>query len=431
MMRLWAATIKEVLVLLRDRAGLAVLFAMPLGLVIIMAIVQDAPFRDYSEQSIPVLFLDNDKGEVATLVRQGLQGSGVFHTTDSLGGETVTETELRESIRKGEYQLGIIIPEGTTDFMQGKVSGLVDQTLSGLVPGDTSKKEIVAVADTLMIALVVDPTAKSAFRTSIRSAIGQFLEKVESDMLVRTFARELEKMTGAKKEIALTGGPVITIKESLAAKTELEGKVAANSVQHNVPAWTIFAMFFIVIPMASNMLREKDSGTMQRLRVMQGSLLHYFGGKMLAYLLVCAVQLVLMMLVGKYLLPLLGLDALSLGAAPWGLVPAALAVSVAAISYGMLVGASFRTHQQALVFGIVSVVIMAALGGIWVPIQIMPETMQLIGHLSPLSWAFDAFNVIFLRGGGLSELVPHIIPLAIFSLACLALAVLMMGRRLR
>jgi ABC-2 type transport system permease protein len=377
-------------------------------------------------------FLDNDKGEVATLVRQGLQGSGVFHTTDSLGGKAVTEAELRESIRKGEYQLGIIIPEGTTDFMQGKVSGLVDQTLSGLVPGDTSKKEIVAVADTLMIALVVDPTAKSAFRTSIRSAIGQFLEKVESDMLVRTFARELEKMTGAKKEIALTGGPVITIKESLAAKTELEGKVAANSVQHNVPAWTIFAMFFIVIPMASNMLREKDSGTMQRLRVMQGSLLHYFGGKMLAYLLVCAVQLVLMMLVGKYLLPLLGLDALSLGAAPLGACACcALAVSVAAISYGMLVGASFRTHQQALVFGIVSVVIMAALGGIWVPIQIMPETMQLIGHLSPLSWAFDAFNVIFLRGGGLSELVPHIIPLAIFSLACLALAVLMMGRRLR
>ena len=68
MMRLWAATIKEVLVLLRDRAGLAVLFAMPLGLVIIMAIVQDAPFRDYSEQSIPVLFLDNDKGEVAKTV---------------------------------------------------------------------------------------------------------------------------------------------------------------------------------------------------------------------------------------------------------------------------------------------------------------------------------------------------------------------------
>jgi ABC-2 type transport system permease protein len=299
-MRFWAATVKEVLVLLRDRAGLAVLFAMPLGLVIIMAIVQDAPFRDYSEQSIPVLFLDNDKGEVATLVRQGLQGSGVFHTTDSLGGKTLTETELRESIRKGEYQLGIIIPEGTTDFMQGKVSGLVNQTLSGLVPGDTSKKEIVAVADTLMIALVVDPTAKSAFRTSIRSAIGQFLEKVESDMLVRTFGRELEKMTGVKKEIALTGGPVITIKESLAAKTELEGKVAANSVQHNVPAWTIFAMFFIVIPMASNMLREKDSGTMQRLTGYAGfaaALFRWKNGWHICWYARC--RLVLMMLVGK------------------------------------------------------------------------------------------------------------------------------------
>lgn len=430
MTRLWAATIKEILVLLRDRAGLAVLFAMPLGLVIIMAVVQDAPFRDYTEQQIPVLFLNNDGGEVAQLVRQGLKNSGVFIPSDSLNEQPVAEAALRESVRKGDYQLGIIIPEGTTAAMQQKVDALVNQTLAGLMPNETAR-DTNSLSDTLEIVLVVDPTAKSAFRNSIRSSIGQFLEKVESDMLVRTFSRELQQLTGVANEVKLEGGSVITIRESLAAKTELAGEVAGNSVQHNVPAWTIFAMFFIVIPMATNMLRERDSGTMQRLRVMSGSLAHYFGGKLLAYLLVCTAQMVLMVLVGMFFLPQLGLDALSLGAQPFALIPAALVISVAAISFGMLMGASFRTHQQALVTGIVSVVILAALGGIWVPLQIMPETLQHIGGLSPLAWSFDAFNVVFLRGGGFAELLPHIVPLFCFAMVSLTLAVLMLKRQIR
>jgi ABC-2 type transport system permease protein len=110
MNRLWASAVKEVLVLLRDRAGLAVLFAMPLGLVIIMALVQDAPFRDYAEREVPVLFLDNDGGEVAKLIRQGLMQSGVFVPSDSLSGAPVNESILREAIRRGDAQVGIIVP---------------------------------------------------------------------------------------------------------------------------------------------------------------------------------------------------------------------------------------------------------------------------------------------------------------------------------
>lgn len=431
MNRLWAATVKEVLVLLRDRAGLAVLFAMPLGLVIIMAVVQDAPFRDYTEQQIPVLFLNHDQGEVASLVRQGLENSGVFILSDSLNGHRVDETTLREAVRKGEFQLGIIVPQGTTALLQNKVNGLVEHTLAALMPAEESGEDASLGKDTLHIELVVDPTAKSAFRSSIRSSIGQFLEKVESDMLVRSFGQKLEELTGVASDVKLEGGSVIAIRETLAARTELAGKVAGNSVQHNVPAWTIFAMFFIVIPMATNMLRERDSGTMLRLFAMPGSLFHYFGGKMTAYLLVCAGQMLLMLTVGRFLLPLLGLDALSLGARPLGLVPAALAIAVAAISFGMLMGAAFRTHQQALVTGIVSVVILAALGGIWVPLQIMPETLQVIGSLSPLAWSFNAFNVIFLRGGGMAELLPHVLPLVGFACACLFSAVIFMRRQLR
>jgi ABC-2 type transport system permease protein len=41
-----------------------------------------------------------------------------------------------------------------------------------------------------------------------------------------------------------------------------------SSVQQNVPAWLIFAMFFVVIPVSSIFIIERQQGTLQRLRAM-------------------------------------------------------------------------------------------------------------------------------------------------------------------
>ena len=43
-------------------------------------------------------------------------------------------------------------------------------------------------------------------------------------------------------------------------------KVILNASQHNVPAWTIFAMFFIVMSLGSSIVREKLSGSFIRLK---------------------------------------------------------------------------------------------------------------------------------------------------------------------
>src|SRR5690606_18540845 len=86
-----------------------------------------------------------------------------------------------------------------------------------------------------------------------------------------------------------------------------------NSVQHNVPAWSIFAMFFIVIPIAGNMIRERGDGSLLRIQLIPGSYLEVLAGKMLFYVGICIVQFYLMILVGIYLMPQLGLHSLTLG----------------------------------------------------------------------------------------------------------------------
>ena len=63
--RILAHVRKELLLLARDRGGLALLYLMPVALVMIMAVVQDAPFRDFSEKQVHVVFKDLDgKGDV-------------------------------------------------------------------------------------------------------------------------------------------------------------------------------------------------------------------------------------------------------------------------------------------------------------------------------------------------------------------------------
>jgi ABC-2 type transport system permease protein len=101
-----------------------------------------------------------------------------------------------------------------------------------------------------------------------------------------------------------------------------------------------------------------------------------------------------------------------------------MTIGMTSTAYGLLVGTIFKTHHQAAVFGMVSVVIMAAMGGIWVPLYIMSDTMVFLGGLSPMNWGLETFNMVFLRGDGLLEIVAGSFQLWLFAAACFAVAML-------
>ena len=125
-----------------------------------------------------------------------------------------------------------------------------------------------------------------------------------------------------------------------------------NSVQHNVPAWTMFAMFFILYPLAGNFIKEREEGSMLRLRLISGSQWPVISGKFGFYFLICLVQFLLMIAVGIYIMPLLGLTKLVLGSNPLGILITACSVAMAATGYGVLIAVYFRTAQQALIIWI-------------------------------------------------------------------------------
>lgn len=216
-------------------------------------------------------------------------------------------------------------------------------------------------------------------------------------------------------------GSFVEYKEITTADFPQEAK-QMNSVQHNVPAWTIFGMFFIVISLSGSIIKEREDGSYTRIRTMPGSYLVVMAGKILAYLLVCCIQAALMLLVGIFLLPHLGLPSLIIGSNWLALAVVTLAAGLAATGYGSMVGTLFRTHQQSSTFGSVSIVILAALGGIWVPVYVMPESIRIFAEYSPLYWGLTAYHKLFLDDAGLLTVFPFVLKLLLFFLVAIAVS---------
>ena len=66
---------KEFLLLKRDIGGVVILFVMPLVLIITVTLIQDSTFKTVSDAKIPILLVDNDKGNVSKTVFDNLQKS--------------------------------------------------------------------------------------------------------------------------------------------------------------------------------------------------------------------------------------------------------------------------------------------------------------------------------------------------------------------
>lgn len=59
-----------------------------------------------------------------------------------------------------------------------------------------------------------------------------------------------------------------------------------NAVQHSVPAWLIFGMFFIMIPLSNVMALERQTNTITRLRLARASASGLIAAKLVPYFLI-------------------------------------------------------------------------------------------------------------------------------------------------
>ncbi|WP_298474486.1 ABC transporter permease [uncultured Maribacter sp.] len=416
MYKLLSSTYKEFLLLIRDLGGLAILFVMPLVLLITITLIQNNTFKTLKDSKIPILLVDNDKGSVSEQIKKGLSSTSAFEVI-----KKASEEEAKELVFKGKYQLAIVIPESLSTDLETKVSENVDGILAkfGLEEEEELNSRNKRVIQKKEVKLYFDPATQQSFKSSVKNGIDKVISSIEIQSIYKAFEEQLTEESSEEPIFATES--FISFKEIVPNKAE---NAIPNASQHNVPAWALFAIFFIILPLSINMVKEKSQGTFVRLRTNPVSYATVLGGKTIVYLGVCLTQFVLMLLVGLYLFPLISLPKIDITDKLPMLLLVAFFAGLAAIGLGLLLGTIFKTHEQSAPFGATLVVILAALGGVWVPVFAMPKFMQILSNVSPMNWGLNAFYDVFLRSVGFVEIIPEITLLFLFFMITTTIAIL-------
>ena len=405
MYKLWATILKDLQILTRDRVGLIVMFVMPIVLAVVITATQNSTFELVNKNKVPLLLCNKDTGDASRQLVTAIEKIGMFEVKKVTAGET--EKQLSDRMHEKDALVAIIIPPDFSARVDTKAKATATKALNNLgLQTDTVKLNNDSVQP---ITLLYHPVLQSSFRQSIQGALRSTLQMVQSKQVLKIIyfsLNETELPPALESEII---NNQVAINEVPISRDG--SKTIPNATQHNIPAWTIFAMFFVVISLGSNVVREKLNGSFIRLKTLPTNYLLALFSKQITYLFVTLLQACVIFAIGIWLFPLMGLPKLNLPADLAGLFIVSFICGWCAVSFAVCVGVFAKTQEQANGIGAVSIVLMAAIGGLLVPSFAMPESFQQVIKLSPLHWCLEAFYGLFLEGGKLKDILISILPL--------------------
>lgn len=427
---------KEIWLLIRDWGGLAILFIMPTILLITITIIQESTFKAVGEGKISILFVDEDKGMIAEEIEKRTQGSQQLELITHFEKQEVNREIAEKLISNGDFQIALIIPKGISENIDIKVQNNVQKILAEFgFENEENQEEIINVNEEKStqqefpklkpIEILFDPAAGESFRSSIKNNMESLIAQVENEKIYKHFQFQM----GVEEEGNLFSGSIIEFEETIAQKGN-DG-IIPNAVQHNVPAWILFGIFFIIVPLSINLVKEKNLGTYVRIKTSPVNYATLLGGKIITYLLISFIQFLLMLGIARFLFPLIGLIPFLPGNQFLDLSIIATFSALCAIGIAILIGTIAKTQEQSAPFGAILTIILAALGGVWVPTFIMPNFMQKISALSPMNWGLNAFYEIILRNGKLWDIGFQLSLLAGFFVLALIVSIFIENQKKR
>ncbi|MHA4842966.1 ABC transporter permease [Flavitalea antarctica] len=424
MYKLYATILKDLRVLLRDKVGLTLMFLMPVVLAIVITIVQNSTFEMVNNNKIAMILCNKDTGDAAKQLDLAIEKVGMFNVIRV--PSTENEKQISERMGSKDALVAIVIPPTFTAELAARTEEVAARALKD-VNTDTTYTPPVTNGDIGPITLYYHPVLQASFRQSIQGALKSTLQIVESRQIVRNLYQNLNDdqiPDTLENQIITNQVPITEIPVSRDGSRSIP-----NASQHNIPAWTVFAMFFVVISLGGSVVREKLSGSFLRLKTLPTNYLIALVSKQLTYIVVTFFQALVIFSIGILLFPMLGLPKLNLPADIGGLIIVTLMSGWCAATYAIFVGVITKTQEQANGLGAVSIVLLAAIGGILVPSFAMPSSFRIIMQLSPLHWCLEAYYGLFLEGGKLKDILINILPLLIITLAIQAITLVALKRK--
>lgn len=389
MKKLLYIALNELHLLLKDRMAVIWMVILPLGMTTIMGLVFGGFGRESEAVVIDLPVVDQDGGEMATVVLD------ILSQTESLHVETEYDEETaRQLVSDGKRAGVVIIPQGFSDAItSGRPTALELIVAPGGQTAPLLEGMVRGVASTF-----------SSVQTTVEAAI--------SEVQRATGSYDLDYEGIAKRVVAIAlerlEDPPVRARITTVGSAEEE----FNIFDQMVPGYAVMFAMFTVLSAAGGILEEKERGTFKRLLIAPIPRWSLLGGKLMAQFLTGVGQIALMFLFGALVFHV------NLGSSPLGLLLVTLATCWATTSLGILLVAVIRSRKQ--IHPITTLIILgsSAIGGSWYPLFMMPKAVQQVARVTLVAWAMEGYNRLMILGGSLADVWVDIGVLALYGAIC-------------
>jgi ABC-2 type transport system permease protein len=370
--RIWRLTIKELLQLMRNRLMAPLVLIGPLLEMSLIAWATSAPIHH-----LPTAVVDLDRSDESRALLVALRNTETFDFDFYLD----TPTEVTPYIETGQAVAGVLIPANYGRRLSDPAS------------------------DPPEVGFVLDGSDPISAREALNSALGT-TEHLNQQLLV--------KENGGHEANLTLVQPRLRVRYNEEMKKSI----------YTVPSELGLILFAIALMIAGvSIARERELGTLEQLMVTPIGRVELIVAKsvpavLLGYLLFLSMLAVAILAFG---IPMRG---------SWGLL---LSISfifiLVELGFGLMISAYAANQIQALMLAFMWVMIEFFFSGYGVPVENMPQILQMIAPIFPIYHYMIIFRGILLKGVGLEAFWPHLVAGLIIGAVMLTLAVWFLGRQ--
>lgn len=97
---------------------------------------------------------------------------------------------------------------------------------------------------------------------------------------------------------------------------------------------------------------------------------------------------------------------------------------IAILGFGLLTSTFAETQQQAMFIAYFFMMIFVLLGGLFAPIENMPDWAKYLTYINPVSYIIEVMRMLVLKGSGFGDLITQFVIILLFAVVFNGLAIL-------
>ena len=363
MRRIWAAVVKEILVITRDRRSKQMIVITPLIQLLIFASAATLEIK-----SAKMALLDQDGGAFAAELSSRLAASSLFEIVDAPPGPEA----LARAMDQGELLMAVTIPEGFSSRIADGLGGAVRVVYDG------RRSNAAQVADGHL------------------------------QRMAATYSAELSNMRGPSGGL---GDASLEIYERHWYNPNLDHRWTV------IPALAaILALAMTLIFSALSVAREREAGTFERLLATSLTPAEILLGKLIPCLMIGVLDSHLILACGS-----LAYGVPFRGSYPLALFSVAL-FSFSAVGFGLAISSIARDQRQAILGVFAFMIPSVLLSGFATPLENMPSWLERAVWINPTRHAIPLFKGIILKDWQAALGLDKAWPMAVIGAAALLMA---------